>query len=139
MSNIELTWLHNHRYLGVDSTRHSVVISPPGDVGVKPSDLLLIGLAACTAYDVVEIIQKRRARLDRLTVRVAGEQASEAPWAYRGIHLHFEVIAADLSRVQLERAVDLALNKYCSVRASLSPDIEISFEVELQVPESGAL
>ena len=135
MSQIELKWLHKHRYLGVDSTGHSVVLSPPGDVGVKPSDLLLIGLAGCAAYDIVEILLKRRARLDGLTVRVSGEQAREAPWAYQRIHLDFEVTAAGISAEQLERAADLALNKYCSVRASLSPAIEVTSSIELCVPE----
>lgn len=131
MATIELTWIEKQRYIGVDSSNHSTVISPPDDIGMKPSDLLLVSLASCTAYDTVEIIEKRRAILERLRVTVEGEQADEAPWAYEHIHLTFDIEATDISQAQLERAVDLSLNKYCSVRASLSPDIAVTFEVNL--------
>jgi len=130
MAQIELTWIDQHRFLGVDSTGHGVVLSSPNDVGVKPSDTLLIALAACVAYDVVSILHKQRGRLARLAARVSGEQAAEAPWAYQRIHLRFEVLAG-VQRAQLDRAIDLALNKYCSVRASLSPDIAVTWEAEL--------
>ena len=132
MSQIEVTWVNEHRYLAVDSTNHTVVLSPPNDIGIKPSDGLLIALAGCTAHDIVEIINKQRAHLARLVIAVEGEQASQPPWAYQRIHLRVQVTAQNLRHEQLERAVDLALNKYCSVRASLSPDIAVTFEVDLQ-------
>lgn len=131
MATIELNWVEMQRYVGVDSSNHSTVISPPGDIGMKPSDLLLVSLASCAAYDTVEIIEKRRALLKRLRVTVDAEQANEAPWAYEHIHLTFDIKAMDISQAQLERAVDLSLNKYCSVRASLSPDIDVTFEANL--------
>jgi len=132
MSQIEVTWVNEHRYLAVDSTNHTVVLSPPNDIGIKPSDGLLIALAACTAHDIVEIIKKQRAHLARLVIAVEGEQAPHPPWAYQRIHLRVQVTAQNLRHEQLERAVDLALNKYCSVRASLSPDIAVTFEVAIQ-------
>ncbi len=132
MSQIEVTWVNEHRYLAVDSTNHTVVLSPPNDIGIKPSDGLLIALAACAAHDIVEIIKKQRAHLARLVIAVEGEQAPQPPWAYQRIHLRVQVTAQNLRHEQLERAVDLALNKYCSVRASLSPDIALTFEVNLQ-------
>ena len=135
MAQIELTWIEKQRFLGVDSTGHSVVLSPPGDVGVKASDTLLIALAACAAFDVVEILHKQRAQIERLSIRTSGEQAAEAPWAYQRIHLHVDVAAAGVRQAQLDRAIDLALNKYCSVRASLDPKIEVTFEAELRAPE----
>ena len=131
MPQIELTWIEQQRFLGVDSGKHAVVLSPGGDVGVKPAETMLIALAACTAHDVVEILHKQRVQLQQLRVQVVGEQAADPPWAYRRIHLAFQV-AADGARVErLEHAVDLALNKYCSVRASLSPDVAVTFAVEL--------
>jgi putative redox protein len=134
MAQIELTWIEKQRFLGVDSTGHSVVLSPGVDIGVKPSDTLLIALAACASVDVVEILHKQRAHLDRLTARASGEQAAEAPWAYQRIHLHFVVTASGVRPAQLDRVVDLALNKYCSVRASLAPNIQVTFEAELHAP-----
>lgn len=128
MGQVELIWIEKHRFLGIDSTQHSVVLSRRDDVGVKPSDGLLIALAGCASYDVVEILQKQRLDLRKLAVTVDAEQAEVAPWAFRRIHLRFTASAEGLKPEQLERAVDLAINKYCSVRASLAPEVEVTFE-----------
>ena len=134
MAQIELSWIGQQRFLGVDSTGHTVVLSPGADIGVKPAETLLIALAACAAHDVVEILHKQRARLEALLVQVMGDQAAAPPWAYQRIHLSFQITAAGVQPAQLERAVDLALNKYCAVRASLAPEIAVTFAVELRVP-----
>lgn len=132
MAQISLDWVGQRRFVGVDSTNHSVVLSPPGDIGVKPSDGLLIALGACAAFDLVEIVEKQRLQLDRLQLTVSGEQAESAPWAYTRIHLQVTARAEGLRVEQLRRAVDLSLNKYCSVRASLHPDIAVSFAVTVE-------
>lgn len=137
MSTIELTWIERKRFLGVDSTRHSVVLSGGDDVGVKPSDNFLIALAGCAAYDVVEILQKQRLELRLLSVAVDAEQADSPPWPFRRIHLSFKAAAEGLKAEQLARAVDLSLNKYCSVRASLSPEIDVSFEATVEEERVG--
>jgi putative redox protein len=110
-----------------------VVLSKPGEasIGIKPSDLLLIAVAACANVDIVEIVKKRRATLSKMTVTVTGEQAAEAPWSFQKIHLHYEVTAAGIDQDQLMRAIDLSLNKYCSVRSSLSPDVQVTFDCAL--------
>lgn len=136
MATIELTWIEEKRFLGVDSGSRSVVLSGGDDVGVKPSDALLIALAGCAAYDIVEILQKQRLDLRSLKIGVTGEQAEEPPWAYRTIHLRIVAAAENLRAEQLTRAADLAINKYCSVRASLHPEIAVT--VEAVVKESGA-
>lgn len=132
MPTIELTWIERRRFLGVDSGKHSVVLSAGEDVGVKPAENLLIALAGCAAYDIVAILQKQRMELRRLTLSVSGEQAAEAPWPYTAIHLHVAAAAPGLRDDQLARAVDLSLNKYCSVRASLHPAIAVTFAATAQ-------
>jgi putative redox protein len=134
MPQIDLTWIDEQRFLGVDSSGHSMVLSPPNDVGVKPSETLLIALAACAAHDVVEILRKQRLPLQRLAVRVTATQAADPPWAYQQIHLRFQVQAPGVKARQLERAIDLALNTYCSVRASLAPTIAVTFDTEILEP-----
>lgn len=139
MAKAEVIWLNEQTYIGADSTGHSLVISKPGEdsIGVKPSDLLLIAVAACTNVDVVEIIKKRRATLNKLVVRVSGEQAAEAPWTFQKIHLSFEIEAVGIDSLQLERAIELSLNKYCSVRSSLSPDVAVTFDCKLHTGNEG--
>ncbi len=132
MAQIELNWLGAQRYLAIDSKGHTVLLSPPNDIGIKPSEGLLVALAACSAYDVVEITQKQRAKLQALKVFVTSEQAKEAPWRYQKIHLTYQITAEGTNQAKLERNVDLALNQYCSVRASLHPEIAVTFEVVLQ-------
>ncbi len=132
MAQIDLTWIAEKRFLGVDSTGHSIVLSAANDIGVKPAETLLIALAACSAYDIVEIIGKQRATLQRLAVHVTAEQAEQPPWAFQRIHLRFLATADRLTQERFERAIELALNTYCTVRASLSPDIAVTFEAELR-------
>ena len=134
MTHAEVTWIDKQRFIGVDSTGHSMVMTPPSDVGIKPSDALLLALAGCASIDIVGILRKQRMILNSLSVRVTGEQASTPPWAYQHIHLLIQAKGEGLRRAQVERVVDLALNKYCSVRASLSPDVEITFDVEVDDP-----
>jgi putative redox protein len=133
MAQAHVTWVEEQTYIGIDSTHHSVVLSRPGEhsIGIKPSDLLLIAVAACANVDIVEIVKKRRATLSKMAVTVTGEQAAEAPWTFQKIHLHYEVSATGIDQDQLSRAIDLSLNKYCSVRSSLSPDVQVTFDCAL--------
>ena len=132
MAEIHVNWIGEKNFVAIDSTQHSAVLSPPGGIGVKPSEGLLLALASCACVDVVEIIAKQRATLLALNVVVTAEQDSEPPWKFQCIHLHFNARAEKLKAEQFQRAVDLALNKYCSVRASLHPDIAVSFEAVLE-------
>jgi putative redox protein len=136
MAHVDITWVGEHRYVAVDSSNHSVVLSPPNDIGMKPSEMLLVALATCSGYDVVNIIKKKRITLERMNIHVEAEQASEAPWAYQRIHLTFDVAADKLTQPQLEQAIELSMNQYCSVRATLSPEVQVTFETKLATSES---
>ena len=82
--SVWVKWLEEKQFVGIDSTGHSVVLSSLADgVGMKPSELLLVSLAGCTAYDVVEILAKKRQKLESLTIEVRGEQEPDPPWAYK--------------------------------------------------------
>jgi putative redox protein len=120
------------RYEGLDEKGNRVALGARDEPGLRPTDALLLALASCSAYDVVEIARKQRAMLRRLVVRVAGERDEAPPRPFRRIHLRYEAAAEGLSEAKLRRAADLALNKYCAVRASLAPQIEVTFEVALE-------
>lgn len=135
MASVDITWINEQRYLAVDSSNHSVVLSPPNDVGMKPSEMLLVALATCSAYDVVNIIQKQRANLEKLAVHVESEQKPDPPWMYTKIHLHFKAVATNLKHEQLTRAIELSMNQYCSVRATISPEVQVTFEADLATPD----
>ena len=102
----------------------------PHGLGAKPSDLLPISLAACTAYDVVVILRKQRQQLRGLDVRIHTEQDADPPWAFRRIHLHF-VITGTVDEQKAARAIELADAKYCAVSATIRPTVEIALSQEI--------
>ena len=121
-------WLEEKQFVAIDSTGHSVVLSSPADgVGMKPSDLLLVALAGCSAYDVVEILRKKRQKLESLMVKVRGEQESDPPWAFRRIHTTFH-LRGDVSEKAVQQAIELSETKYCSVAATLRPAVELTWD-----------
>jgi putative redox protein len=134
MPDVELTWTQNLQFVGTDSTQHAIVLSSSDEengTGVKPSDLLLLALGGCTAVDVVEILRKKRQRLSGLTIRVSGEQDADPPWIFRRIHTVYEVRGHELSAKAVEHAVTLSEEKYCSVRATLEGNVELTHEVRI--------
>lgn len=132
MATATVSWIHGKQFVGIDSTQHSVVLSTPDEgVGVKPSDMLLIALASCTAVDVVEILTKKRMLLTRLEIRASGEQDSEPPWPFRKIHLHYIVGGPNLTQKAVEQAIQLSEDKYCSVAATVRGTAEITTDFEI--------
>ena len=132
-------WISGKKFIGTDSTNHSVVLSTPDEgVGMKPSELLLVALASCTAVDVVEILQKKRIELSSLEISATGEQQTDPPWTFRKIHLLYRVSGKGLTDEAAELAVRLSEEKYCSVAATIRATAEITTEiviVPLDVPE----
>lgn len=120
MGDVNVQWLGGGRYVGIDSTKHSVVVSTSKEgVGMRPSDLLLISLATCSAVSVVDILGKKQQKLSALDIRVAGEQEAEPPWTFRKIHLTYMLRGNKLSDAAVQRSIELAEDKYCPVAATL--------------------
>lgn len=135
MGQVKVKWLEHKQFVGIDSSRHSVVLSTQDEangVGCKPSELLLMALASCTAVDVVEILAKKRMPLTRLEIEVTGEQDPEPPWAYRKIHLLYKVSGPALTPVGVEQAIRLSEEKYCSVAATVRGVAAITWAYEIE-------
>lgn len=99
--------------------------------GPGPVDMLLSALAACSSIDVVSILAKRRTPLTSLEIDVRGERADAVPAKLTSIAMIFRITGDGIERESAEMAIDLALNKYCSVRDSLDPSIPIEWTVVL--------
>jgi putative redox protein len=135
MGTVTLRLVESKLMVGSDSNGHSVVIGrSPEDHntwnGIKPSDLLLLAAASCSAYDVVEILTRQREPLRNLQVTCRGDQQADPPYTFTQIHLHY-VITGKVDPSKLERAIDLAENKYCSVMSTLRPGVPISSDYEI--------
>jgi putative redox protein len=131
-STATVQWLSGKRFVGIDSTNHSVVLSSADEgVGVKPSDMLMIALASCCAVDVVEILAKKRMPIASMEITTTGEQDADPPWTFRKIHLKCRLSGAGLTEKAVEQAVQLAEEKYCSVAATLRATVEITTEFQI--------
>ncbi|MDH7500504.1 MAG: OsmC family protein [candidate division NC10 bacterium] len=138
MAEAKVRWITGHQFIGIDSTQHSVVLSSPEEgIGMKPSDLLLVSLAACSAYDVVEILQKKRLHLIGLEVQVQAEQDPEPPWAFRRIQLEYRVRGRDIPEGAVAQAIELSEKKYCSVLATISGVAEVKSRFQIETGEAG--
>ncbi|MEJ2156891.1 MAG: OsmC family protein [Desulfobacteraceae bacterium] len=125
-------WVSDKEFVGTDARDHSIVLSAgdPGK-GVSPSQVLLIGLSACTAYDVLSIMEKKRKPLTSLEVIATGERNEDPPWAYHHIHLKFVVSGRNLTEKALAQAIELSQEKYCSVAATVRGVADITTEFEI--------
>ncbi len=125
-------WIDGKQFIGIDSTRHSVVLSTPDEgIGIKPSELLLLAVASCSAVDVVEILAKKRTPISSLEISSSGEQDQDPPWTFRKIRLHYKIGGKNLSEKAVAQAIQLSEEKYCSVAATIRATAEIitSFEI----------
>ena len=133
---VNVKWTGARMMQGVDSRGAAISIGynrhadPPWSA-VKPSDLLLLAAASCTAYDVVDILEKQREPLEGLEVLCTGEQQTEPPYNFVTIHIKY-IIKGDVKPQKVDRAIKLSEEKYCSVLATLRAGVELSSEYEIQ-------
>lgn len=135
MAKITLRQVQKNLMVANDSTGHSVVIGRSPDpqfdwLGVKPSELLLMAVASCSAYDVIDILTKQREPLLDLQVICTGEQQPDPPWTFTQVHTQY-IIAGAVKAEKLEKAIRLSEEKYCSVINSLRPTVQFTSEYEI--------
>jgi len=132
-----LRWLAGDgvpRFAGVDAWGHvSDIGGDEAGVGAKPSDLLPLSLAACTAHDVVVILRKQRQDLRDVEVAIETVQDQDPPWTFRRIALHF-TIAGRVDPERARKAIELTERKYCSIHATLRSVVELRTTFEVVEP-----
>ncbi len=136
--NVTVTWLQKRQFVGVGHSKRSVVMSGQDEdnvIGVSPSEMLLLGLAGCSAYDVVGILEKKKFKLTGLTVNVAGDQEADPPWPYRRIHMEYVLRGKGLTDKAVADAIHLSETKYCSVAATIRPTAEITTSYRIEEDE----
>jgi len=127
-----VVWLEKQQFVGIDSSKHSVVLSAHDEengTGISPSELLLLALGGSTSYDVVSILQKKRQQLTGLEVVVTGVQDEDPPWTFREIRVQYRVRGKGLREKAVHDAIRLSELKYCSVAATLRDTVEITYDV----------
>lgn len=111
--------------------RPAILVDGDGREAASPVELLLVAAATCAASDVVMILEKQRVELRALDVAVEGTRREEPPRRYMAIHFRFTVAGDGADETKTRRAVDLSLEKYCSVVASLAADLRVTYDVAL--------
>jgi putative redox protein len=132
MPKTTVRWVTGQQFVGMDANKHAVVLSGENEPnGMRPSQMLLIALAACTAVDVVDILAKKRKPLSTLEIAADGEHDPDPPWAFRKIHLKYRLGGKDLTETAVQQAISLSEEKYCSVAATVRGVAEITYDYEI--------
>ncbi len=134
-------WLDNMAFVGEAESGHAVVMDGPPEsggrnLGVRPMEMVLLGMGGCTAFDVVLILKKARQQISDCQVELSAERAAEIPKVFTKIHAHYVIKGKNLDPRRVAKAVDLTAEKYCSVSIMLSSSVEISHDFEIIEEES---
>jgi len=133
-----ITWMEEARFVAESGSGHSVVIDGPPDhggknQGVRPMEMILMGLGACTSFDVVDILKKSRQPVTNCVTQLTAERADTVPAVFTRIHIHFKVTGRGLNARKVARAVDLSAEKYCSASIMLTKGgVEITHEHSIE-------
>lgn len=129
-------WVEGMAFMGEAGSGHAVMMDGAPEyggrnIGIRPMEMLLIGLAGCTGFDVVSILKKGREAVTGCEVEVEAERAATDPKVFTKIHLHYRITGKGLSHAKAERAVTLSKEKYCSASIMLGATAEMSYALEV--------
>jgi putative redox protein len=131
-----LKWLGEVSFEAESGSGHSMVLDGAPEhggrnAGVRPMEAVLIGVGACSAFDVVSILKKARQAVTDCVVELEADRAEGPPKVFTQVRMRFVVTGKDLRPAAVERAVNLSAEKYCSATAMLRPTVDIRHEVEI--------
>ncbi|MCB2426973.1 OsmC family protein [Methylophaga pinxianii] len=129
-------WVEDVLFVGESGTGHTIVMDGPEEsgghgTGMRPMELLLLGLGGCTSFDVIDILKKSRQDVTDCVVEVSAERSEEAPKVFTKIHVHYTVTGRNLKANFVDRAVKLSTEKYCSASIMLAKTAEITHDYEV--------
>jgi len=130
-------WVDGVTMLGESDSGHALVMDGPPEyggrnLGVRPMEMLLLGMGGCTQFDVLLILRKARQEVTDCVVELEAERADEDPKVFTRIHAHFVVSGRELSHRHVERAIDLSAEKYCSASIMLGATAQITHDFEVR-------
>ena len=137
MMKSRIRWIEQASFVAESGSGHAVVIDGAPEhggrnLGIRPMEAVLMGLGACTAFDVVSILKKSRQQVDDCVVELEADRADEVPRVFTRIRMVYRVSGKDLDPSRVHRAVTLSAEKYCSATAMLRGRVEISHEVVVE-------
>jgi len=132
-----IKWIEGVAMLGESGSGHAVIMDGPPehggrDLGVRPMEMLLIGMGGCTEFDVLHILRRQRQEVTDCVVELEAGRAADDPKVFTRIHAHFIVTGRALSEKQVERAIKLSAEKYCSASIMLGATAAITHDFEVR-------
>ncbi|MFZ9609716.1 MAG: OsmC family protein [Methylococcales bacterium] len=130
-------WIDGVMFVGETGSGHAVVMDGPVDhggrnIGMRPMEMILLGLGGCSSFDVVQILQKGRNDIVKCVAEISAERVDAVPSVFSKIHLHFVVSGKNLKTSAVERAVNLSAEKYCSASIMLGKaGVEMTHDFEV--------
>ena len=129
-------WLDGRAFVGESGSGHAVVMDGAPEaggrnIGIRPMEMMLLGLGGCTAFDIVMILERMREKVTGVDIALEGERAKEDPKVYTHVKLIYRVTGRNLKRANVERAVNLSAEKYCSATAMFAKSATIEHSVEI--------
>jgi len=133
---VRVRWIAEAAFAAESGSGHKLILDGPPEgggrnLGMRPMELLLLGMAACTAYDVVSILKKSRQSPSLCEVGVQGSRVETVPRTFDKIHVHFTLAGDGLKEQQVQRAIRLSAEKYCSASIMLGKSAEITHSYEI--------
>ena len=126
-------WIEDVQFIGESGTGHSLIMDGPEEhgghgTGMRPMELLLLGLGGCTSFDVVEMLKKSRQDIDDCVVEISAKRSEKIPKIFTHIHVHFIITGDNIKESQVKRAVSLSAEKYCSASIMLGKAAEVTHD-----------
>ena len=136
MIEAKVTYVDGLQFVGEAASGHAIVMDGDKEVGgrntgARPMELLLIGLGGCSGMDVVSILKKKKQEINGVEIKVKGEKAENYPKKFTDIDIEFIVRGRNVSKDAVKRAVELSMEKYCSVKATLEDSAKITWSYKI--------
>lgn len=131
-----IKWVQDVMFVGESGSGHAVVLDGAPEaggrnLGMRPMELVLLGVGSCTSFDVVTILKKQRQVVVDCAAELQAERAESDPKVFTKIHIHFVVKGKGLKEEQVKRAIELSADKYCSASIMLKPQVVITHDYEI--------
>jgi putative redox protein len=135
----KVTWINGRAFLGESGSGHAIVMDGAPEnggrnIGVRPMEMMLLGLGGCTAFDVVMILEKAREKITGCEIELEGERASEEPKVFTSVKLVYTLRGVDLKPAVVERAIKLSSEKYCSASKMFEKTAKLEQEWKILGP-----
>lgn len=130
-------WIDDVMFVGESGSGHAIVLdgapeSGGRNMGMRPMELMALGVGSCSSFDVITILKKSRQQITSCVAEVSAERVDTTPAVFESIHLHFKIAGKGLSEKQVARAVELSADKYCSASIMLKEaGVKVTHDFEI--------